>query len=317
MSVHSFKISYKGASVDFASANDETLGELRERISETFGVAPQNQKLLLRGLLADNAQLVRSLVPPNSRIVLVGTASKELDQLHEHIDKREEGRRNHARFRATSLDVQKTGSIRGDLSQDTQYTFHAFETLPNLNNRQAALSMLQRLEKDEGVRQIMRKREYSVGVLRELHPNERTILGYNRNRGEVIALRLRTDDLEGFRSYESVREVLMHELAHMVWDEHDERFHSLNREHCREVIQLNWTLRGQSVGGSRGQRYYEPPREEDAVHVDGGSLKADGFVLGGKAPSLHDDGQQDTEEDAVAARRTLAYDAWKRRAGQR
>lgn len=62
----------------------------------------------------------------------------------------------------------------------------------------------------------MEKYKWSVQHLTELSPSERSILGYNRNKGEVIALRLRTDDLKGFRHYPTIRRVLLHELAHMV-----------------------------------------------------------------------------------------------------
>ena len=42
------------------------------------------------------------------------------------------------------------------------------------------------------------------------------ILGVNINAGQEISLRLRTDDLRGFRRYDRIRETLIHELAHMV-----------------------------------------------------------------------------------------------------
>ena len=42
------------------------------------------------------------------------------------------------------------------------------------------------------------------------------VLGVNINRGQEISLRLRTDDLRGFRRYDSIRQTLCHELAHMV-----------------------------------------------------------------------------------------------------
>jgi hypothetical protein len=50
-----------------------------------------------------------------------------------------------------------------------------------------------RLAADRGVRAILDKYSWVVGVLRELSPAERTILGYNRNRGMEIALRLRAE----------------------------------------------------------------------------------------------------------------------------
>ena len=49
----------------------------------------------------------------------------------------------------------------------------------------------------------------------ELHPIlQPTLLGLNTNAGEKVALRLLTNDLEGTRSYNEVRRVLLHELAH-------------------------------------------------------------------------------------------------------
>lgn len=65
------------------------------------------------------------------------------------------------------------------------------------------------------------------------------VLGYNVNRGQEISLRLRTDDLRGFRKYARIRETLVHELAHMVWEEHDDRFKTFNSQ----------------VGGSGGWTY--------------------------------------------------------------
>lgn len=65
------------------------------------------------------------------------------------------------------------------------------------------------------------------------------ILGYNVNAGQEISLRLRTDDLRGFRKYERVRETLLHELAHMEYGEHDVRFKELNSRLGREAEAVN------------------------------------------------------------------------------
>lgn len=46
------------------------------------------------------------------------------------------------------------------------------------------------------------------------------VLGYNVNKGQEISLRLRTDDYRGFRKYLRIRETLVHELAHMVRQQH-------------------------------------------------------------------------------------------------
>ncbi|KNE58772.1 hypothetical protein AMAG_18301 [Allomyces macrogynus ATCC 38327] len=105
-----------------------------------------------------------------------------------------------------------------------------------------ARAFLDKLRNDTGIRGIMKQYKWRVGKLIELSPTEHTILGYNRSKGQVIALRLRTDDFDGFRHYDTMRKVLLHELAHMVWSEHDENFHALNRRaehgHCRTRLDV-------------------------------------------------------------------------------
>lgn len=75
----------------------------------------------------------------------------------------------------------------------------------------------------------MARYQWRVGLLSELPPQGKVgispvcVLGLNVNRGQEIKLRLRTDDLRGFRKYDKIRETLIHELAHMVgvlraWD---------------------------------------------------------------------------------------------------
>jgi hypothetical protein len=68
----------------------------------------------------------------------------------------------------------------------------------------------------------MQKHRFYVGLLTELAPHEHPgLLGLNVERGAIIKLRIRLDTYDGFRPYLEVRRVLCHELAHNVWDEHD------------------------------------------------------------------------------------------------
>lgn len=90
----------------------------------------------------------------------------------------------------------------------------------------------------------MEKHKWKVGLLSEMPPEGKVgisrscVLGYNVNNGQEIALRLRTDDLKGFRKYKTIRDVLIHELAHMVWSDHDENFKNLNAQLSRECNQF-------------------------------------------------------------------------------
>ncbi|KAF9181855.1 hypothetical protein BGZ51_005135 [Haplosporangium sp. Z 767] len=118
---------------------------------------------------------------------------------------------------------------------------------------------------DERV-QIRKSYRPPPSVNAKLSPAEKTILGYNRNKGELIALRLRTDDLEGFRHYDAVRKVLLHELAHNVWSEHDDNFHALNRQLNKEVQKLDWTAQnGQRVSKDS---FFDPAHGLSDYHDD-------------------------------------------------
>jgi hypothetical protein len=64
---------------------------------------------------------------------------------------------------------------------------------------------------------------WRVGLLSEMPPegkvgvSEVCVLGYNVNAGQEISLRLRTDDLMGFRKYAKIRETLVHVSGSSSW----------------------------------------------------------------------------------------------------
>lgn len=105
--------------------------------------------------------------------------------------------------------------------------------------------------------------------------NSRT-LGLNRNKGQVIELRLRTDRYDGYRDYKTIRRTLCHELAHNVWSEHDRNFHNLWNEIEKLVQKEDWTRGGRSISG---ESYYEPP-PSDEEYFDHGGWTGGEFVLG-------------------------------------
>uniref|UniRef100_A0A453RIZ3 WLM domain-containing protein n=1 Tax=Aegilops tauschii subsp. strangulata TaxID=200361 RepID=A0A453RIZ3_AEGTS len=80
-----------------------------------------------------------------------------------------------------------------------------------------ALKRMHILACDPGIIAIMNKHRWRVGIMTEMAPvgyvgvSPKCILGFNKNMGEEISLRLRTDDLKGFRKYESIKKTLLHE----------------------------------------------------------------------------------------------------------
>ncbi|GJP59275.1 hypothetical protein CLOP_g10175 [Closterium sp. NIES-67] len=132
------------------------------------------------------------------------------------------------------------------------YTFHEFRTwqLPGTEMRPPvaeALALLHRLAADPGIVAVMQRRRWSVRLLSELPPEGLVgvspvcLLGFNKNHGEEVCLRLRTDDLRGFRKYLAIRRTLVHELAHMEVDDHNAQFKALDSQLSKEVEAQDWT----------------------------------------------------------------------------
>ncbi|KAL3502654.1 hypothetical protein ACH5RR_037103 [Cinchona calisaya] len=141
------------------------------------------------------------------------------------------------------------------------YIFSEFRTLsiPGIELRPPAteaLKLMRRLAADPGIVAIMNKHRWRVGIMTEMAPvgyvgvSPKCLLGFNKNHGEEISLRLRTDDLNGFRKYESIKKTLLHELAHMVYSEHDANFYALDKQLNQEAAALDWTKsKGHTLNG--------------------------------------------------------------------
>jgi len=106
--------------------------------------------------------------------------------------------------------------------RSTESTPHAFQ----------AIELLEKLATDPGIVAIMKERELVVGTLGEMDPIDDRImqktessggclLGYNTNHGLRIDIKLRTDDLSGFRQYPELASTLIHELSHNWVGDHN------------------------------------------------------------------------------------------------
>ncbi|XP_073124425.1 uncharacterized protein [Henckelia pumila] len=149
-----------------------------------------------------------------------------------------------------------------------------------------ALELLHMLASDPGIVAIMNKHHWRVGILTEMAPigyvgiSPKCILGLNKNHGEEISLRLRTDDLRGFRKYESIKKTLLHELVHMVYSEHDANFYALDSQLNKEAATLDWTKSmGHTLSGFTHSVQYE--EEFDIDQNETSSQK-----LGGQTSTL-------------------------------
>lgn len=132
-----------------------------------------------------------------------------------------------------------------DIIQSKEYKFCRFEacTWQSFGHRATdstphafkAMEILEKLATDPGVIAIMVERELVVGSLGEMDPIDDRLmkktagqggclLGYNTNMGTRIDLKLRTDDLKGFRPYTDIVSTLIHELSHNWVGDHNALF---------------------------------------------------------------------------------------------
>ncbi|KAI9815672.1 MAG: hypothetical protein M1827_002068 [Pycnora praestabilis] len=287
-------LTHHGNPIEFTLAFDATIADLSTLIAEDLSIPPSNQKLMVTpklGLLKppfrDPSLPLSSLV--NKKIVLMGSTAAEISSLDAAIltSQSRSSRRGGRPGDSASPVKATTPTRRRDWKKDQEeatYTFTTLRPLPYLPKPERSLRFLERLRDDAGIKASMRKHKWTVPLLTEMNPAEHTTresrtLGLNRNGGEVIELRLRTDAYDGYRDYKVIRKTLCHEMAHNVWGEHDRNFWDLCKEIEIEVERGDWRSGGHALSE---QEFYNPEdsgMDEDCA--DHGGWTGGEFVLGG------------------------------------
>ncbi|KAA8913224.1 WLM domain-containing protein [Sphaerosporella brunnea] len=195
------------------------------------------------------------------------------------------------------------------------YTFTTLRPLAHLPHPEKALSYLERLRSDPGIKRVMAKYKWTVPVLAEMEPIGNTdmhskTLGRNHGGGQLIEIRLRTDAYDGYRDYKTVRKTMAHELAHNVHGEHDRNFWDLCGRLEKEIEAGDWKSGGRPL---TNQVFYEPPEQQVA---DEGAVGWFGGVqrLGGASAGENPVPGPASAGDAVAARREMMARAAEERA---
>ncbi|GME56735.1 Ubiquitin and WLM domain-containing protein [Neofusicoccum parvum] len=308
-----------------------TITDLSAAIATTLSIPPTHQKLLITpkpGLLKPPFRDPTLALAPlaTRKIVLMGSTAAEVSALQQTVSSERaahSARQNRRYAVAPAVPARTTGrGVAGSAraSADAAYTFHALRPLAHLPRPERSTAFLERLRDDAGIRAAMRRHKFSVGLLTEMDPamhttHESRTLGLNRNAGEVIELRLRTDAYDGYRDYKTIRRTLCHELAHNVWGEHDRNFWNLCREIEREVEKGDWRDGGRRVGGVGGDEVYEPaddPERRGDVFDHGGWTGGEFVLGGGGAPVVGSSGRVTETGDGLSRREVLARAAEER-----
>jgi hypothetical protein len=275
-------ITHHGKPIKLTFRSNAVITDLSDEVSSSLSIPPPNQKFLITpkvGLLRppfkDPSLPLTTLL--TKKIILMGSTASEISTLNATITAA--APRRASPFTATPSRTANRSIQR--IQDDAAYTFHTLRPLPYLPRPERSLAFLERLRDDAGIRAAMRAHRFSVPLLTEMDPamhttHESRTLGLNRNQGEVIELRLRTDAYDGYRDYKTIRKTLCHELAHNVFGPHDRNFWDLCGQIEKEVERDDWRSGGRSVGR---EEYYQPAEEE---FMDHGGWTGGEFVLGGE-----------------------------------
>ena len=278
---------HHGKSYTCTFTGNATVTDLADKIHTDFSIPPINQKFMVSPKIGvikypfpDPS--LRLLNLQNKKIVLLAPLPSELSSLSKASSQSRAPPHTSAIKPATPARHRDWRKVQDEAT----YTFHSIIPLSYLPNPERSKRFLERLSDDAGIKASMRKHKFSVGVLTEMNPAEHTThesrtLGLNRNRGEVIELRLRTDAYDGYRDYKVIRKTLCHELAHNVFGEHARNFWDLTRDIEKEVEANDWRRGGQAL---TNEEFYNPgDNGVDGEHMDGGGWTGGEFVLGGAA----------------------------------
>lgn len=297
---HEISVTWRGKKYVVTMDLGATLKELGHELQKLTAVKEDTLKLIVQShkmskLLSpfsdehSRLTLQETSISEGKPIRMMGALKEEIDQVLKNagMDMRiagfdEEEKRMRQRMSNGFHTPQK-------LPQGN-YIFGDFKTLDlpgiELNPPASeALRLMHTLAADRGIVAVMNKHRWRVGIMTEMAPEGYVgvspvcILGLNKNKGEEISLRLRTDDLKGFRKYQSIKKTLLHELAHMVFSEHDANFYALDKQLNQEADALDWT-RSTRHTLSGAQKYQE---HEPEFHISDSSSSRLSHKLGGNS----------------------------------
>ena len=297
-------VAFRGQKQEFALYTGLTVEEVKarliEREPEALQLVPYDLKLLFKGKVFDDNQkgdLLQMLEPAGKQVykmMAMGRSSNEVNEIQEkhaeamkqapriRDDLTKQGQRDMERRKRLGRHMLQQASAKASQSPPSStlsFGFGQVQTLPNLPNETKAREILTKLANDPGVLACMKQQNWRVGALKEMYPEGKVgesavcVMGLNRNKGQEMLLRVRTDDLKGFRKMLSIRKVLFHELAHNVHSEHDGKFFQLMRQIEKECNDLHWTH-----GHGLSENSVEGSEDTGLTLYSGGTYRLGGYV---------------------------------------
>jgi len=286
-----FKISFQGKSevVRFSGAEDSTtILDFFQFIQNYYSLEELKILKLVKGtsIVNDSPELAQRLIEyakPNKtkRITIVGVVQGSHERLEQQ--KMEQERLNEIEESIRSVPVKSKkgrrpkGVERYCYGAETKvdhvgadgrrkYCFSSTTVRKELAKSDQALKLAYSIVNDPALLKVMEKHKWHVDLVKEITPwEEPTKLGWNMNRGQNIALRLRSGR-EHFLTREEIMETMFHELAHMEVGPHNDEFRQWNDRIREDYFDFAYTIDepeaftgiGVRLGGSRAHRDASP-----------------------------------------------------------
>jgi len=266
-------VRFRSENISIPYTSEDKVGDIKEKLAAVTGVLPEFMKLVVKGrMLADGGALLTAVWAGDKagRINMIGSKAEELmpSSPPEGLERVKDDLTGAGR--AASL--SRRGDLKASRGKSTEFSFGRIEALESFSDKYKAEELLRSLANDQAILSVLAKHKWKVGALCEMFPegyvgvSNVCVMGLNQNHGEKILLRLRTDDLKGFRKILSIRKVLFHELAHNVHSEHDDNFYMLMRQIEREVNEADWTTNGKGRMLDNGyERHSQGPSTGEAA----------------------------------------------------
>jgi len=265
-------VKFQGRKFSLEISSNAPINNIFDYVGEVIDIEQLKCTLIIAGkkFVQNEASqtTVGDLIKDGSTIMLVSSATSAIEKIRNFKpdplvkgfleEERDEVRR---RVRTEQLEYENPWGLKID--QDQEFRFSRFEVLYSRIKPTPfdAEKLLKKLSTDPGIIEIMKSRRFKVGTLCELDPEDadeeqaakgeadKCLLGWNRNFGERIALRLRTDDFQSFRKYDSIINTLIHELTHNVHGPHDDKFWSLFNELKTQYSKVHGSRKGAKMLG--------------------------------------------------------------------
>lgn len=189
---------FRGAQHTIPLPVGSTTSSFIHAVAAATGTDPATVKLLRKGLPPITAATPRlPHLQPNDRLLLMASTVQAIRAVQNATDLPGMAGFDHE----ARVHAQRTVYVSGAVQLPrTRYTFCRFSTwsepgLPLHPPEAEALQILHRLAADRGIRSVMERNKWSVGLLAEMPPEGKVgispvcVLGYNVNAGQEIHLR--------------------------------------------------------------------------------------------------------------------------------